>query len=155
MPASTRNAAVAVAASLESVGFDGGCTRYGRWPRSIALTASYTAPCTMAKCSTDTGGGCPAVTTIAFDAIRFQSVTASARTSWGDASATSARALKTNSIDVFLKGVSGFIFFFLLFGFRSLPFIATNEKNRSKCSFNLSFAGQRFRVQRFFGTDRL
>src|SRR5438132_12205223 len=103
MPASTRNAAVAVAASLESVGFDGGCTRYGRWPRSIALTASYTAPCTMAKCSTDTGGGCPAVTTIAFDAIRFQSVTASACATGADASAASARAVRTGRIDILLN----------------------------------------------------
>src|SRR5438132_13226971 len=98
MPASTRNAAVAVAASLESVGFDGGCTRYGRWPRSIALTASYTAPCTIAKCSTDTGGGCPAVVTIALDAIAFQSVTASARATVGDASATSATAMRSGRI---------------------------------------------------------
>src|SRR5438270_13805722 len=103
MPASTRNAAVAVAASLESVGFDGGCTRYGRWPRSIALTASYTAPCTMAKCSTDTGGGCPAVTTIEFDAIRFQSATAFACTTVGDAIVTSAIAIGSSRIDLFLK----------------------------------------------------
>src|SRR6266436_4959133 len=87
-PTSTRNAAVAAAASFESVGFEGGSGRYGWWVRSIALTASYTAACTIAKLSADTGGGCPPVTTIAFDAIRFQSVTAFARTTVGDTSAT-------------------------------------------------------------------
>src|SRR6476646_6326203 len=102
-PTSTRNAAVAAAASFESVGFAFGCTRYGRWPRSIALTASYTAPCTIAKCSTDTHGGCPAVTTIEFDAIRFQSVTASARVTLGDTSATIASPMRSGRIDIFLN----------------------------------------------------
>src|SRR6476660_605059 len=102
-PTSTRNAAVAAAASFESVGFDGGCTRYGWWPRSIALTASYTAPCTIAKCSTDTGGGCPAFVTIVVDAIKFQSVTASACATVGDASATSASAIKSDRVSISLN----------------------------------------------------
>src|SRR5204863_9095638 len=102
-PTSTRNAAVAAAASFESVGFEGGCTRYGRWPRSIALTASYTAPCTIAKCSTETGGCWPAVATIEFDAIAFQSVTASARAGEGDASPASASEMRSGRIGVFLK----------------------------------------------------
>jgi RNA polymerase sigma factor (TIGR02999 family) len=41
------------------------------------------------------------------------------------------------------------------FWFRSLPFIAINEKDRSKCSFNLSFSGDDFGVQRFFWGGRL
>src|SRR5438132_2925194 len=102
-PTSTRKAAVAVAASFESVGFEGGWTRYGWWPRSIALTASYTAPCTIAKLSADTGGGCPAVVTIAVEAIRFQSVTASAHAIGGDASATSDSATRSGRIGIFLN----------------------------------------------------
>ena len=53
--------------------------------------------------SADTGGGCPAVTTIAFDAIGFQSVTASARATVGDASATSASAMRSGRISIFLN----------------------------------------------------
>ena len=52
------------------------------------MTASYTAPCTIAKLNTAAGGGCPAVTTIAVDALAFQSVTVSARA--GATHATSA-----------------------------------------------------------------
>jgi len=39
-PTSTRKAAVAAAASFESVGLALGSTRYGSYPRSIALTES-------------------------------------------------------------------------------------------------------------------
>jgi hypothetical protein len=40
------------------------------------LTASYTAPCTIAKLSGATCGGCPAVDMIEVEAIAFQSVAA-------------------------------------------------------------------------------
>lgn len=64
----------------------------------MALTASYTAPCTIAKLSADAGGGCPAVTTIAFDAISFQSVTAFACATVGDASATKIGVMRSGTI---------------------------------------------------------
>ena len=49
----------------------------------MASTASYTAPWTMAKLWTATGGGCLATPTIAVEAVSFQSVTVSARASEG------------------------------------------------------------------------
>jgi hypothetical protein len=58
-------------------------------------------PCTIAELSVDTGGGCPAVVTIALDAIAFESVTASARATVGDASATIATAITSGRIDIF------------------------------------------------------
>src|SRR5215208_2515549 len=56
----------------------------------IALTASYIAPCTIARCRTDTGGVWPAVAPKAVAACPFQSVTTSAR-----AGATSTRNAET------------------------------------------------------------
>ena len=88
-------AAVAAAASSDAVGAAAGCGRYERWPRSIALTASYTAPCTIAKLNTAAGGGCPAVTTIAVDALAFQSVTVSARAGATDATSATADTAAT------------------------------------------------------------
>ena len=57
-----------------------------RWPS----TASYTAPWTMAKLMTATGGGCLATPTIAVEAVSFQSVTVSARANDGASVAPSA-----------------------------------------------------------------
>src|SRR5215216_7930833 len=56
----------------------------------MALTASYIAPCTIARCRTDTGGVWPAVAPKAVAACPFQSVTTSAR-----AGATSTRNAET------------------------------------------------------------
>src|SRR5215217_3181736 len=56
----------------------------------MALTASYIAPCTIARCRTDTGAVWPAVAPKAVAAYPFQSVTTSAR-----AGATSARNAET------------------------------------------------------------
>src|SRR6266536_2111431 len=100
-PSFARASSIAAAAAFESVGFAFGCTRYGWWPRSIALTASYTAPCTIAKSSTGTSGG--AFGMIVVEAIRFQSVTASARATGGHASATTASAMKSGRIGIFLN----------------------------------------------------
>jgi hypothetical protein len=67
------------------------------------LTASYTAPCTIAKLSGAACGGCPAVDMIEVAAIAFQSVTASARATVGDASAMSMVAMRSGSIRIFLN----------------------------------------------------
>src|SRR5215208_4752188 len=56
----------------------------------MALTASYIAPCTIARCRTDTGAVWPAVAPKAVAACPFQSVTTSAR-----AGATSTRNAET------------------------------------------------------------
>ena len=79
-PTSTLNAAAATAASFENDGSAWGATRYGCRPPSIALTASYTAPWTIARLSTATCGACPAPAgagdMIEVDAIRFHLVAA-------------------------------------------------------------------------------
>src|SRR5262245_36673925 len=86
---STRRAAAATAASCEYDGSAAGAETYGSWPPAIALTASYTAPWTIARCTVD-GAPCPAPagTAVPGDcnaaaATSFQSVTLSARADAG------------------------------------------------------------------------
>jgi hypothetical protein len=59
IPSPTRTwcAAVATAASIDALGEAAGSpARYGWCPPSMELTASYTAPCTIARWSVDTVG---------------------------------------------------------------------------------------------------
>ena len=72
-PTSTRNAAVAAAASFESVGFEGGCYEVRPVTTVNRVDAVRYRPRQIAKCSTENGCSCPAVVTIALDAIAFQS----------------------------------------------------------------------------------
>ena len=99
--ARTSEAAVAIAASSEAPG-NRASRRYGSRRGTIAFTASYTAPCTMAKLTWSAGGAPPAgggnATSVAA-VMRFQSVIADGPPAWtgtvdsGPSDATSATAV--------------------------------------------------------------